>query len=287
MKYEIDEKGNYKFSCTNRGYCNYIVEVSFTELQNLRTNFQLPFVGNVSPGTTSLFTLTKENATLPSNFRFSYRYIKGCVKPKVNTGYTYLLPVAPGKEVQSREMDYFLKRYQNDPVPQDWYAISIKMSAGDTVYASRRGIVNEVKDDAHLKESGYEMASTDNYIEVYHDDCSFARYQVLKDKGLFVKAGQFVEAGDPIGIVGGEKYAMGPHLRFCVYYTIDKDAFVDYERTDRRTRLGYVPLQFWTKDAGKLKLVNDNKYISEHPTTLIIGEMNKRDLKKWKDKHKE
>lgn len=287
VKYEADSKGDYKFSCENRGYCNYIVEVTFANLQNLRADFKLPFVGNVRPGSNLLFTLTKENSGLPSDFRFNYRYVKGCIKPKVNTGYTYLLPVASGKEVQSHEMDYFLKTYMNEPAPKDWYAIAIKMKAGDTVYASRRGTVTEVKDNANLKESGYAMASADNYIEVYHADCSFARYQVLKDKSIFVKAGQFVEAGDPIGIVGGEKYVMGPHLRFCVYYIIDKDAFADYDKADRRSRFAYVPVQFWTKDTGKLNLVNDSKYISEHPTALITQEMNKRELKRWEEKQKD
>ena len=286
VKYEADDKGNYKFSFENHGYCDYIVEVNFTELQNVKTSFRLPFVGEARPGTTTIFTLTRQNATAPSNFRFNYRYIKGRIKPKIDLSYSYLLPVAPGKEIQSYEMEYFLKRYNNDPAPQDWYAISIRMKPGDTVYASRRGIVTEVKDDANLRESGYTMASADNYIEVYHEDCSFARYQVLKDKNIFVKAGQIIEAGDPIGIVGGEKYANGTHLRFCVYYTIDKDAFADYEQTGRKGHLAYVPLQFWTKGTGKLKLVNDSKYVSEHPTVLITQEMNKKNLKKWTEKQK-
>jgi len=286
IKYEADEKGNYKFSLENHGYCDYIVEVNFTELQNLKTGFGLPFVGDARPGSTTIFTLTRQNATLPSNFRFNYRYIKGRIKPKIDFGYSYLLPVAPGKEVESHEMDYFLKRFNNDPAPQDWYAISIKMKVGDTVFASRRGVVTEVKDDANLNESGYTMASADNYIEVYHEDCSFARYQVLKDKNIFVKAGQIIEAGDPIGIVGGERYVNGTHLRFCVYYTIDKDAFADYEQTGRKGRFAYVPLQFWTKGGNKQKLVNDTKYESEHPKELIMQEMNKRDIKKWTEKHK-
>ena len=285
VKYETDTKGNYKFVCENRGYCSYIVEVNFTELQNLRADSKVPFVGTVRPGNNALFTLIKENTTLASNFRFNYRYVKGCLKPNVNFGFAYLLPVAPDKEVLTQEMDYFLKRYRDDPAPENWYAISIKMNAGDTVYASRRGTVTEVKDDAFLKESGYNMASGDNSVEICQDDCSFARYQVLKDKSVFVKVGQFIEAGDPIAIVGGEKYVAGPHLRFCVYYTIDKEAFMDYDKADRRSRLAYVPVQFWTKTNGKLKLTNNNKYISEHPRELITQEMSKRELKRWTEKH--
>jgi hypothetical protein len=286
VKYEPDAKGNYRFFCENNGSCNYIVEVSFTDLQNLRADFRLPYIGEVRPGSNSLFTLAKENPGVASTFRFGYRYVKGCLQPKVNTGYTYLQPVAPGKEVQPREMEYFLRRYMNEPAPQDWYALSLKMKAGDTVYASRRGTVTEVKDDANLSQSGYAMASADNYVEVYHDDCSFARYQVLKDKSIFVKPGQFIEAGDAIGLVGGEKYVMGPHLRFCVYYTLDKDAFTDYDKAGRRSRLAYVPVQFWTKDAGKQKLANGGTYTSEHPRALITQDMSKKEVKKWTEKHK-
>jgi hypothetical protein len=286
VKYETDSKGNYKFSCQNHGYCNYIVEVNFFDLQNVRADVKLPYMGTVQPGQNSLFTLTKDNASQAPNFRYSYRYVKGCVKPKINMGFTYLLPVAAGEEVQSREMEYFLKRFANDPEPPDWYALAISMKPGDTIYASRGGTVTEAKDDAYLKQSGYELASTDNYIEVYHDDCSFARYQVFRDKSIFVKPGDHVVAGEPIGIVGGEKYVSGPHLRFCVYYTIDKDPFTDYEKTGRSSRFAYVPVQFWTKDTGKQKLVNNSKYVSEHPTELITQEMSKRELKKWMEKHK-
>ncbi|QMU27109.1 M23 family metallopeptidase [Adhaeribacter radiodurans] len=286
VKYEADAKGNYKFTSDNRGYCNYILEVNFSNLQNLRANFRLPFVQDVQPGAKSLFTLTKMDPASPATFRYTYRYVKGCVNPKVNMDYTYLLPVAPGKEVQSQEMDYFLKRYMNEPAPQDWYAISIKMQAGDTVYAARSGTVVEVKDDANLEKTGYTLATADNYIEIYHQDCSFARYQVLKDQNIFVKAGQFIEAGQPIGIVGGEKYVSGPHLRFCVYYTLEKEAFTDYDKADRKSRLAYVPVQFWTKDTGKLKLTSNSKYFSEHPIALVTQGMNRRQIKRWSEKIK-
>ena len=67
---------------------------------------------------------------------------------------------------------------------------------------------------------------------------------------------------------------------------MDKEAFTDYEKAGRRSRLAYVPLQFWTRDTGKQKLVNNSKYISEHPTAIITQEMNKRALKKWTEKQK-
>jgi hypothetical protein len=72
-----------------------------------------------------------------------------------------------------------------------------------------------------------------------------------------------------------------------VYYNLGKDAFKDLGTKDYASKhLAYVPVQFWTKDTGKLKLANNSNYVSDHPVELITKGMNKRELKKWMEKHK-
>jgi hypothetical protein len=286
VKAEADSHGDYQFTCVNHGYCNYILEIEFSMIQNLRSDFKSTYVGTVSPGQNFLFKLKKEAENQATNFRYTTRFIKGCVTPKINTAYTYLLPIAPGKQTQITELSYFMKKFANEEEPKDWYAIAIKMNAGDTVFASRRGTVMEVVAGVVLKESGYTMSTNDNFVEISHDDCSFGRYQVFKENQIFVRPGQFVEAGEPLGIVGGEKYASGPHVRFYVYYNIGgKDAFKDIEKSYAANHYGYVPMIFWARDIGKGRLNNNGNYTSEHPVDLVTSGMNKRELKKWKDKH--
>jgi hypothetical protein len=49
IKYETDPQGNYQFDCINHAYCNYILELNFTSLDNARANPILPFRAEV-PG---------------------------------------------------------------------------------------------------------------------------------------------------------------------------------------------------------------------------------------------
>src|SRR5215210_397592 len=91
VKAQPDSKGDYEFICINRGYSNYVLEVIFSDLQNLKTDFKVPYTAVVRPGSNNLFKLKKENESQPTNFRYTYRFAKGCLNSKVNMEYTYLL----------------------------------------------------------------------------------------------------------------------------------------------------------------------------------------------------
>lgn len=282
ITYERDAQGNYKFYSNNLNFCNYIVEITFSSIVNLQSSNSNPFVKEVSPGKTFLFELKSSNTQLSSNFNYTYRYFKGCINPTVKNDFTYLLPIKPGNGTEAFMLTYF-RINEQQPEAKDWYAIGLKMNLGDTVYAARRGIVSHVRDTAHLKLSGYSYTSEENYLEIYHDDCSFGTYQVL-DK-IFLNPGEKVEAGDPIGLVGGKNYTMGPHVRFLVSYNY-QDMVSNKKEGEKGKKFynAYVPLYFHTKESGKIRLEYGIKYTSEHPDSLIIQEMNKREIKKWNKK---
>ena len=72
--------------------------------------------------------------------------------PVVNTDFTYLLPISPGKEAQSYEMspDKLPDTTKNGAAKSitdksrdsvSWYVLRLKMKSGDTIYAARKGIV--------------------------------------------------------------------------------------------------------------------------------------------------
>ena len=141
--------------------------------------------------------------------------------------------------------------------------------------------------EANLTDSGYTYTQEENFVEIAHSDCTFGRYTVFKDSGIFVQPGDWVEAGQPLGIVGGEKYTEGPHVRFSVRYHLDQDVLdKDGQATDRTHHWAYVPLNFWTKDKGKLRLAAKTPYTSEHPAELVTQEMTRKDARKWKETHK-
>ncbi len=59
VKYDKNNRGEYVFTCENHAFCNYIVEVSFSELENLQSDVPLPARMTVPPGTSRLFVLRK------------------------------------------------------------------------------------------------------------------------------------------------------------------------------------------------------------------------------------
>jgi hypothetical protein len=283
-----NNRGEYEFFCDNKSFSDYTVEISFYEFINLQANVALPARIEVPPGINrSLFILRKSELGSASHFQYHHKSYKGCPSPKIDTGFTYLLPIAPGKAVRVSELASLAQEYGDEAPPKDWYSLSMHVQPGDTVYAARRGRVTNTREHANLQDSGYSYSSDDNYIEIEHNDCTFGKYTVFKDDAIFVHPGDWVEAGQPIGIAGGDNYASGPQVRFSVFYHLEQEVLdKDGNSTGKTRRWAYVPLYFWTKDNGKMRLINRSTYIADHPDDLVTQEMSKKEAKKWKEKHK-
>jgi hypothetical protein len=282
VKHEQDSQGNYNFSCTNRAYCNYILEINFTSLDNAKPDQPLPYQAVVKPGSNKLFKLSKENAANPIQFKYQIGYFKGCLSPTVDSEFTYLLPISPGKEAQAYEVQNRTKPVAGDPESKNWYSVRLRMKPGDTLYAARRGIITEVDVSSNLNDSGVASVGSGNYIEIVHGDCSFGHYGVLKKNSSFVRPGQLVQAGEPIGLIGGDRYGRGSEVRFSVSYNQTQDISQKSGGKNGEISWVYVPLKFWTKINGKGMLKHGASYISEYPESIITQEMTKLELKKRK-----
>jgi hypothetical protein len=264
VKYNQDPKGGYVFSCMNNTSCNYILELGFTSFDNLKSDLPLPFHEEVKPGYNRLFTITPIDAQAAVLFKYNSEYQKGCMHPAVNKDFTYLYPISPGKDAQVYEMSP-LKASDST----SWYVLRLKMKPGDTIYAARRGVVNETEDQSGINDAGQTSLGTENFIEIVHADCSFARYGILKKNSALVKPGQLVKAGQPIGLVGGDAYGRGSDIRFSVYYYQEEND----GRLNQTTVPHYIVTQIWTKNNGKGKLKHGAVYISEFPAAVLNQEM--------------
>jgi len=283
VNYEKDNDGNIKFYCNNDDFCSYIIEVRFEQMVNLRSNAFIPYKTDVRPGRTDLFELKPVNPNVFSTFSYSFITIKGCVNPRIKSDFIYLLPVGEEKVTEAFGIEY-IRINDKDPEPKDFYAIGFTMDPDDTVYAARKGTVVSLRDTTKLKLSGYVYSSEDNYIEIVHDDCSFGRYDILSK--TFVNSGQKVNAGDPIGLAGGEKYSSGTQVRFSVHYNYEQRTTI--KNTDGSNIVMYwafVPLFFYTKESNATRLIIGHKYTSIHPENIITQEMSKMQISRWK-KHK-
>lgn len=279
--YEKDNTGAYVFSSRNMGFCPYTITITFSELTGLRSSTTLPYRADVRPGQQQLFKLQPQ-PNQSSSFRYNFSYTKGCKQAKVDTAVVYLLPASPGKQISATELAYIGKLYAGQEDPKDWYSLAIKMNSGDTVFAARRGTVSQVRSDAAPIGTHLGFHRDDNMVEINHPDCSFATYTVFRPNSIFVKPGQLVEAGTPLGIVGGENYDYGPHVRLAVHYNYEAPVIKNGQPTDEKHYWAYVPIRFWLKDEQKAgRLIARKQYLSDHPDSIIEQEMSKRELKKW------
>lgn len=274
--HDVDAKGKLNFYCVNENHCDYTVEVHFTDLINLRSNVPLPYKGVAKRGRNLLFSLEPRDPNYAYDVLYTSTSFKGCADPTIDQSFRYLLPLSAGQTTQPIQMEY-LKINENDRTPKDYYALVFKMNAGDTIYASRRGVISSLKDNTHLPLADYVYSSDDNFIEIFHRDCTFGHYEVL-EKSL-VSLGQEVEAGDPIAIAGGENYVEGSHVRFFVIYI---NQIPNQNRSVVTLSPAYVPLSFCTAENQNAPLIFDRKYTCIKPESVITQEFTKRQLKNWR-----
>lgn len=248
VSYTLDNQGNYHFTCNNKAYCNYVLHVEFTTMTNAKSDHALPFEAEVKPGVSQIFTISPISKAQDTKINFKASSRKGCMSPVPNPDFTYLLPIGPGMEAQAFRI--------NTSRTDSTYAIRLKMKNDDTIYAARRGIVTAVDVSNTENDAGATTTNNWNFVEIVHADCSFGQYGVLKKDGALVKPGQLVEAGTPIGIVGGDKFGRGSDIRFSVVYP------------SAQGNIAISPI-FWTKGNGKGPLKHGTTYSSEFTKALV------------------
>jgi murein DD-endopeptidase MepM/ murein hydrolase activator NlpD len=96
------------------------------------------------------------------------------------------------------------------------FSIDFSMPEMTPICAARSGVIYRVID--HFSESGTHPSfkSKANAIYVLHHDDTMAAYVHLPHGGAYVRAGDFVFAGQTIGLSGNTGWSGSPHLHFHV-----------------------------------------------------------------------
>ena len=259
VTYTTDNQNRYIFTCTNKDYCPYVVQVDFPTLTNAQPDHPVPYTTEVKPGTVTLITVSPIDKTKDIKLNFKTSNRKGVLNPLVNLNFVYLLPITPGIETQAYRVTN-AKGSATQGAQDTGYSVRLRAKPGDTIYAARRGVVTAVDVSSSENDAGANSTNGWNYIEIYHADHSFAQYGIIQKDGAFVHPGQTVEAGTPIGLVGGDRYGRGAEVRFSVSY------YPGVPNTN-------IPLLFWTKDNGKGPLRHGANYTSEFPKAILNQEM--------------
>lgn len=264
-----DKSVDFFYNKTKPG--TYTVVVTFRSLENayytpekyLVTNFDGP-----------LFTLKPTDPNKGISYSYSYRYIQGTFKPKgVDTSFVYLLPFEKEKIIQAAEHSNLGEVYLKQARPKGWKAYQFRGEALDSVYAARKGIVINVRDEFEQDTTAIFTSKT-NQVVVEHPDGSVAVYKGFKKKGIVVKEGENIFPHTFLGVLGNELVTHKKYLSFMVYYLSD----LGFEE-NKRPETTFITPRFLTA-SGSIILTNRQKYTAAVSDEIITKEMTRREGKK-------
>lgn len=271
ITYERSAKGDVTFYADNVSYTPYTVTLKFTRLSGTSSIQEgEPHETAIRRGKTRLLTLKPASENSGVGFAYRSNVVKGDYRAKTDTNFVYLFPLAEGKRVRMNHM-VSLEKVLGSEGKSRLTGVSFKTDEGDTIVAVRRGLVTEIRDDSASKTEHKSFNANENYVEVYQDDGTFARYMLFQDNGILVSPGDRVIPGQPLGIIGGSNYERGSHLRFSIYCP-------DMER------FTFVPC-FYLSSGQTGKPAVGELYVSEHPKEIIMQEMSKKERKKFEEKN--
>jgi murein DD-endopeptidase MepM/ murein hydrolase activator NlpD len=129
------------------------------------------------------------------------------------------------------------------------------------VLAAQEGRVVEIADGNFDRNIAWKAGTKANYVRIRHANGFETRYWHLKKNSILVSVGEWVNAGQPIGVVGSSGYSSGCHLHFGVDDCDGNrlDPFLEgmwLNPPVYNTPLGFMDL--WLKD-GEIVDINDMK----------------------------
>jgi hypothetical protein len=182
-----DEKNIY-FNVINNSYFPYNFEVKFGEFRNLSPRaFEKKTV--LMPGINRLYSFKIVEPNEPPVLGYKTSYFMAATNYKGEMFKEYLIPVGKNKTVE------FQTRTENGIITS--YVNQFKMNSGDTVFNSRKGTVTALPDNR----TEVDRIIKENSLEVRHQDGTIAIYMGVNPENKFVKLGQDVYPGQPIGII--------------------------------------------------------------------------------------
>lgn len=211
-----NKNGAVLFICKN----NTISKVTLTlelKLENSFCNKTLPKAISVAPKKKILLCSIKpKNKKHKWFYKYHYFWKYGTFKAKHESSYVYSLPYQSGSKFKiSQGYTGTFSHFGDDLNCLDW-----TMPTGTPICAIRDGKIIETKDDSNESGLTDEYKDKGNFILIEHSDKTIAHYVHLKYKGIKVKRGQKVKAGQVIGLSGNTGRSTEPHLHLSVFKPI-------------------------------------------------------------------
>ena len=165
---------------------------------------------------------------------------------------------------------------------EDYYATGFQYQLGDTICATRAGVIFETSDEVNEGEKKNQLfKSQRNRIGIQHKDGTLGHYSILSPIKLLVNPGDNVIPGQPLAVFNktGERFT----VLFSITYLNEKKAYANsnFGTSQPASPYNYVPVLFYDDETKKgISLSSNNKYIITHPKEVIGLELSKKDKKK-------
>ena len=273
------EKEQWTFYADNPNFYPVTMHIEMTSMLNVSSSFgqsaDIVLLGNRR---TVCYQLTTDNKTMKASWDRKYTLYKGNPYAVHNDDISYFLPVSPGKRTIVKNLTSLNKRLKNTENEESLIAYQFLLEEGDTVFACRKGLVCEIEEDLVEGDDQYiSFKRHVNYVLVIQPDQTFAEYRIFKQGDIFVKPGETVYPGTPLGVAGGGNYTNGYQIRFRVYKPVKGTE--DNSRNSHYWQYFRPKFIFDQGETGQLEY--NEEYTCIHPEELMTTEMSKREKKKW------
>lgn len=138
----------------------------------------------------------------------SKMYSRASFPHHTDTSFVYRLPVLNKNKV------YVSQGYYGVFSHRRIFALDFRLKMNTPVCAARSGIVVGTEWKHNRGGATRKWIDKANYVEIKHDDGTWASYWHLQYNGVIVKNGDRVEVGQLIGYSGNTGFSTMPHLHF-------------------------------------------------------------------------
>jgi murein DD-endopeptidase MepM/ murein hydrolase activator NlpD len=153
----------------------------------------------------------------PAEIRYEYGYVVGEPGAQHQPTQPYRAPFALAQRFRVTQAPPDAVTHVD---PSSRNAVDIAMPVGTAIHAARAGLVINVA--ARHFRTGLNLQSMDeaNFVQILHEDGTYAIYAHLQLDTVRVKPGQRVARGEYIANSGNTGFSSGPHLHFAVLHNV-------------------------------------------------------------------
>lgn len=264
---EQDQERNLTLFAINKDVIPYTIKVHFATLENLESLEGDLLYKVAKPGKSTLVKLQSIYSNVQTGFKYNTNLYKGDFQQSILFTSPYLIPVEKGIILSMRPLVVNQKESEN----RTYTGVGFFFEQPALVCAPRKGIVSEIKMDVEKASEGPADFSSENYVEIYHQDGSFTRLSGLKGNSAKVVVGETVVPGQTIAESSLQINSGLHHVKMIQSrWEMDINGLIWVN----------FPVRIFNEENDVLSDQQVEKLQSTHPEELISKELDKKELKK-------